>query len=268
MANALMLQPLPVVASRSSGGTITKGAPANLFNDYAGVVFERHCPDAGPYNITLTFDLGVDALVDTVMLFGLELLPAAATMVISHATAAQGDFTGSFSTEAAVPAYAGTIPLSSGKGVGLWAATAPFTARYLQVTLYGTAPGQSARVSRIVVGKRIQLARNFSFGAQFGVRDLGSLDFSARGVLLRRRAAKLRTVALTFSNIRKEEVEASTKPLLEQIGNTEMIALVTDPAEDDQRQSRCYFGPLVGDLSHVWRNAAAWEAKINLVSIF
>lgn len=47
-----------------------------------------------------------------------------------------------------------------------------------------------------------------------------------------------------------------------------MVALVTDPAVHAQRQNRCYFGPLVGDLGQTWRNSAAWEAKVNLVSIF
>ena len=47
-----------------------------------------------------------------------------------------------------------------------------------------------------------------------------------------------------------------------------MVALVTDPGADPQLQNRCYFGPLVGDLGQTWRNAAAWEAKTNMVSIF
>ena len=86
--------------------------------------------------------------------------------------------------------------------------------------------------------------------------------------MLRTRGAKMRTAALTFSAARKDEVEASVKPLLEQVGNTEIIALVTDPAADPQRQNRCYCGPLVGDLSAVWRNAAAFETKLAVLSLF
>ena len=63
-------------------------------------------------------------------------------------------------------------------------------------------------------------------------------------------------------------MEATTRPMLEYLGNTEMVALLTDPAADAQIASRAYFGPLVGDLAHVRRNAVAYEAKINLVSIF
>lgn len=59
-----------------------------------------------------------------------------------------------------------------------------------------------------------------------------------------------------------------TQPLLERIGNTEMIALLTDPTADDQCQNRAYFGTLVGDIGHAWRKARLFEAKTNLVSIF
>ena len=83
-----------------------------------------------------------------------------------------------------------------------------------------------------------------------------------------RRGVRLRTVSLTFSSIRKDEAEAQVRPLLEQIGNTDMVALCIDPTVDAQRQNRCSYGPLVGDVQLKWRNAAAWEAAINQVSIF
>jgi hypothetical protein len=129
-------------------------------------------------------------------------------------------------------------------------------------------PAGSIQVSRVVAGQRIALERNFGFGAAFGVRDLGSVDFGRRGVLQRVRGKKLRTVGLTFSNVRKNEVEAQTTPLLERIGNTEMVAIVTDPDAHPERQNRCYFGPLVGDLGQTWRKPDLFEAKANLVSIF
>lgn len=142
------------------------------------------------------------------------------------------------------------------------------SARYVRVDYIAASTGQAVRFARVAIGKRFVPERNWSYGASFGVRDLGSLDFSPRGVLLRRRGAKLRTVSLTFSSLRKDEVEATTRPLLEYLGNTEMVALLTDPAVDAQLGSRAYFGPLVGDLAHVRRNATASEAKLNLVGIF
>lgn len=263
MANAWILAPLPGTVTASS--TAAGYQPSYVMNDYAGVIWKSA---AGP-SADLVIDLGSDIVCDSLLLFGCDGATAAATLQVTAATAAQG--AGFASTSYAGPAVAllaGSVMPVNGRGVGLWQAPAAIPAsRYWRLRLAGLAGGQAA-IARVVLGKRIQLERNYSNGGSFGVRDLGSLDFSPRGVLLRRRAAKLRTLALTFANIRKDEVEAATKPLLERIGNTEMIGLVVDPAEDSQRQNRCYFGPLVGDLAQTRRNAAAWESKTNLVSIF
>lgn len=265
MASAWLLKPLAITSASASSTAL--GDPAYVGNDFAGVVWRS----AAGATATLTLDLGADVAVDTAMLFGLAGgFPATASVTVSLATAAQGAGFGAGSwTSAAQDLLAGAAMPVSGKGVMVWsaAAGAPALSRYVRFSFAGLA-GAAVQVAIAVVGKRIQLERNFSFGAGFGVKDLGSLDFNRRGIMLRQRGAKLRTVALTFSNIRKDEVEATTKPLLEQLGNTELVAVLTDPAADAQRQNRAYLGPLVGDLSHVWRKATAWEAKINLVSVF
>ena len=267
MANAFLLKPLAPAATSLVGGTLTAGSVDNLFNDYAGVILSGNC-NGSSNRLTFSFDLGADTSIDALMIFGVSLFPTNGFLTINYATAAQGNFTGSYGSDGTPVPYAGSVGMTSGKGVSFWAPAAPVTARYIQIVYTAPAPGYVITLSRVVIGKRIQLARNYSNGVQLGVKDLGSLDFSARGALIRRRAAKLRTVGLTFSSIYKDEVEAQTKPLLEQIGNTEMIGLCLDPAVDAQRQNRCYYGPLVGDLSHTRRNAAAWEAKVNQVSIF
>jgi hypothetical protein len=267
--NAWMLKAL--IPAGVSATSTSVGDPAYVFNDYAGVVWQARVGDAP----VLTIDLGADMPVDTIMLFGLRAFAAATAKVqISLATAAQGSGfgTGQFWTSAQQSLVAGSVMPTSGKGVMLWVApdvaAPPASVRYVRLSFLDLGPAGTVQVARAVVGQRIQLSRNFGYGAAFGLRDLGSVDFSRRGVLLRTRGAKLRTLGLSFSNIAKDEVEATTRPLMEQLGNTETVALVTDPAADAQRQNRCYFGFLVGDLSHTWRNAAAFEAKINLVSIF
>lgn len=257
-----MIKPLPIVAATASASAAGY-SPLYVANDYAGVVWRSN----GGASAYLVLDLGADMAVDTVALFGLSGFTGASTLNILIATAAQGSgfAGGAYATfVAGAAALAGSVMPVNDRGIGIFSTNSPVTGRYLRIEL----PGGTIEIARAVIGKRIQLERNFSYGGAFGVRDLGSLDFSARGVLLRRRARKLRTVGLTFSNINKDEVENITKPLLEQIGNTEMIALITDPSADPQRQNRSYYGPLVGDLAHTWRNARAFEARVNLVSIF
>ncbi|UAK24342.1 hypothetical protein [Sphingomonas nostoxanthinifaciens] len=267
MANAWLLQPLPIVDVTTSG-TLQMGTGLNVANDYAGVICQLAMDGSGN-GAYFRIDLGADTAFDTITAFGVELAPPSTAVYVSYATAAQGPFTGDYtSVPTGVNAYAGSAPMSSGKGVTIWSLNAPVVARYVLISYGAGNSSASVRISRLVIGQRIQLERNFTFGGTFGVKDLGSVDFSRRGVLLRQRGKKLRTTAITFSNQRKDEVEAKTKPLIEQLGNTEMLAIVTDPTPDAQRQNRCYFGPLVGDLNHTWRNAAAWEWKVNLVSLF
>jgi hypothetical protein len=264
MANAWMIKPLPIMAAAASGTAVSTD-PSYVGNDYAGIVWQSG-GEAAPW---LRIDLGADVAIDTILLFGLAGLSTANLVSIAVATAAQGaGFGAGAYTDFAVaaPALAGSTMPTSGRGVGLFSAGSAITGRYLRIGFTGL--GGAIQIARAAIGRRIQLERNFAYGAAFGVKDLGSLEFNRRGVMSRSRGKKMRTVGLSFSNIYKDEVEAVTGPLLEQIGNTEMLALVTDPSADAQRQNRCYFGPLVGDLSHTRRNAKAWEAKVNQVSIF
>lgn len=264
MANAWLLPPLPIIAATAS--STATGDPAYLGNDFAGVIWKSPAVTS----VSIILDLGADLPVDTLMLFGVYA-PTAATLAVKGATSAQGSgfAGGAFADGGQIPLFAGANRMASGAGVSLWSAPAgwPAKVRYVQLG-FGNATAASFQMARAVVGARIQLDRNFTFGASIGVKDLGSLDFARRGIMKRQRGRKLRTVSLSFSNARKEEVEAAIQPLIEQIGNTEVVALVTDPTADPMRERRCFFGPLVGDLQNVWRNAVAWEWKPNIVSIF
>ena len=240
-----------------------------ITNDYAGVVWASAPGD----HVQILVDLGRDRPVDTVMLFGLwGNIPASTQAFIALATSAQGLFTADYYNAPDSPApFAGAQPIAEGNGVMFWRSAdpaRPSLSRYVSILFTNMGASGFVRIGRLVAGQAIELERNFSFGATFGVRDLGNLDFNRRGVLQRTLGKKLRTVGLTFSNVRKDEVEAVTKPLLERVGNTELVALVTDTAPHTQRQNRCYCGSLVGDLAQTWRKADLFEAKVNLVSVF
>lgn len=269
MANAWIIEPIvPKNVIGDYGGSFTIGAADHLFNDYAGVVWRKELtnPDSPAPEAGIFFDAGADIAIDTMLVFGLEGIADDTTVQLYGWTDARGLVIGSPETGFGGLVGAGVLPAPKRRSA-LASVDVPIVSRYFQLAIYTKKP-DIVGAARVVIGRRIQLERNFSFGASFGVKDLGSLEFSRRGVLLRNRGSKLRTTALTFSSVRKSEVEQLTKPLLERIGNTECVALVTDPASNAQRQNRCYFGPLVGDLSQTWRRADAWEAKINMVSIF
>lgn len=266
--NAFLVRPLPIAAYIGSS-TPRTGTISNIGNDYAGIIFEAFADNGASSNAAyFNVDLGADVEIDTIMLFGVNGVPLGATGRVAYATSAQGPLTGSVTTYDVPQVWAGSQPPATGRIIGMMNPGAIFVARYVQVaiTLLGT--GGAVTLSRIVIGKRFTPSRNFSFGGNVGVRDFGSLDFSDRAALLRRTGLKLRTVGLPFNSVYKDEVEAQVEPLLEYLGNTGCVALCTDPAPNAMRQRRCYYGPLLGDLSVTRRNAVGWEWRANMVSLF
>ncbi len=263
MANALLLEP-QTPANIAASTTAAGYDAAYMLRDEMGIVWRS----ATGASAAITVDLGADTVIDTVIMLGLAGAQAGWTLVVELATAAQGKFTGSWWTGAAEALLAGTVMPVSGLGKAFWRAPAgaPAAARYMRLTVSGLG-GAALEVSRLLAGKAVQLDRNFKFGAALGVRPLGSLDFSARGVLLRRKGKKLRGVGISFPSVYRDEVEAKVQPLLERVGNDTGLAIVLDPAPDAQRQNRIWFGFLTGDLGSTWARAGGFQADFNLVAI-
>lgn len=265
MANAQILLPL-AMPGLSASATAAGYDAAHVGLNMAGLVWRS--PARGASH-SLVIDLGADVAADTLFLFGVSA-PGSATLLVEVATAAQGPSFGACWTGTAQALRAGAQDLVNGKAVGLWHApsvSGPPAGRYWRLTF--SALGDAAvTVSRVVLGARIELERNFVFGGGYGLKDFSAAEFSSRGVFLPRAGVRLRTLGLSFSNTRKDEVEAKVLPLLELAGHDVPVALVTDPADHEMRQRRCYFGPLVGELGSIWRNAKAWEWRADLVSLF
>ena len=265
MSNSIVVKPL-AFASVSASSTAAGYDPANIGNDYMGVVWKSV---AGAATRTITVDMGSDVVIDTALLLGCTGADTNWTLKVEAATSAQGNtFPAGSWAGAVLPFLAGTAMPVSGRGRALWLAPAspPPASRYWRFTIAGLGTS-AATVARLVLGRKIQLERNFQFGAAFGVRDFGSTDFSARGVLLRRRGVKLRSVGISYGAVRRDEVEAKVHPLLEQVGTSEPIAIILDPDADAQRQNRIWFGPLVGDLGTVWQKPGAFEWRASIVDL-
>lgn len=263
MSVACVFRPLPFAAV-SASSTAAGHDPAFVGTDFMGVVW-KSAPGA---SASVTVDLGSDVVVDAAALLGCTGAGAGWTLTVECMTsAAPGSVAWS---SGSMPFLAGTVFPSSGRGRAVWLAPSsggPGAARYWRFTVAGLSGGESVVIGRIALGRRIALARNFSFGAVFGVRDLGSLDWSVRGVLLRRRAARLRSVGLTFASVRRDEVEAGVQPLIEAVGTSDPIVLITDPDAHAQRQNRIFFGPLTGDLGTIWTRAAGFEWQANVIDL-
>lgn len=260
---AWALRPLPIAAATASS-TAAGHDPAYVGNDYAGVVWKSA---AGGASQSITLDMGEPIAADAALLFGCTGAAPGWTLTVEAGSDA-GLGSGYQLHANAIPFLAGAEFSGHRRGVGWWDRADQLAARrYWRVTI-GTPDLAAVTIARIVLGGRLALDRNFAFGAAFGVRDLGRVDWSPSAVLIRRRAPRLRTVGLTFPSVYKDEVEAKVQPLLELVGGQEPIAIVTDPSPHAMRQRRCYFGPLIGDLGTIWRSADAHEWRANLVDLF
>lgn len=271
MANAFLLRPLAWAAIAASNASVGFG-PANLSPHPVPRMGRVWRADPGGATRQLTIDLGSDQPVDTVAMFGIgdgNALPSADWQwSIDLATADEGPFTGEFWSGADAALLAGSVLPVSGRGKALWLAPAgaPAAARYVRIT-FSALDGAELQIALLALGKRFQPARNYSFGAAFGVRDLGQIDYSPRGVVLRRPGARLRGMGLTFSALRREEVEDSLQRLFEGVGNTDPVVLVSDPAAHPQRQNRMGIGHLTGNLGSIHRVPGFFQAEINFVAV-
>lgn len=265
MSNAIVVKPL-AFASITASSTAAGYDAAYMGNDHIGVVWKSA---AGAATRTITVDMGADIEIDTALMLGCTGATADWTLKVEAATAAQGSsFPGGSWVGDTLPFLAGSVMPASGRGKALWLAPAspPPASRYWRFTIGGLASA-AATVARLVIGRKIQLDLNVVYGASFGVRDLGSMDFSRRGVLLRQAGKKLRMVNVTYPAATRAEVEAYVHPLLEEVGNTAPIGFILDPDADDQRQNRIWFGPMIGDLGTIWANVTGFEWRANIVDL-
>lgn len=263
MSNALLIQPY-ALSSVTATNTDAGYSASNLTTDYMGMTWQYTTGGGGAQSFVV--DLGSDKSIDSVVLLGISGVLVATTWDVYIATAAQGSTFGPSTTAfTGAQLWAGSL-LTSGslaKALGTFGA---ITGRYVKITI--TPPGGYAfRMARIIIGDGVTLATNFVFGASFGVKPLGSLDFSARGVLLRRSGTKLRALSITFPAASRSEVETSIQPMLEVLGNDSPLCIVTDTDSDAQRINRIYFGFLTGSLGTVWARLGGFTADFNMVCI-
>lgn len=259
MANAIIIEPLnlpTVTAEGSAAGTV----PGNVNNDWIGVV-HRGTNTAPP--ATLSVDFGTATAADTVAL--LSCNAAMTTYAI-----ACGPTGGSGATYASgtLTFGAGSVVPVSGRLNALHLAPSLVTARHWAANAVAMS-GTAFECGRMVIGRRVDPQYNFSFGAAFGVRDLGGGDFSRQGVWLPTPGVRQRSIGLSFARATRTEIEDLIGPLLERIGNGKFILVVSDTAANAQLQRRMFFGRLEGNLEMIWTRPGldGFEWRANLVSV-
>lgn len=260
MANAFLVRPLALAgatASTSAAGTV----PTNLGNDYIGVVHKAGA--VGGHSIVV--DLGSAMPVDFVSF--LSAAPASFSLrtraFASVASANAG--TSALYDSGVLAAPAGAVVPTSGR-VNTW--LEPTTAQTRQAWRFDVSGEASVfSAGRLVLGQKLQFGRNFSFGMAPGVIDTGSVDWTESGAMMRRFGRIMRTLDIDFACLTRVEAEETLLPLLEVVGNTSPLLLVTDPAAHAQRQRRMYFGFLQSDLKVPIKAYDVWTWKASFRSV-
>ena len=257
MANGFLLRSLDFAAGTPLGAAAGTSA-AFLQNDFMGMLLRAGVGDP----LVIDVDLGSAQPVDTIAVLGVNRSEVPGWYLLAGPTLASGAVldTGS-------QADAGKLTnIRSARRTVLWVNSTPVTARWWRIVIPAVS-GFSLEASRVLIGQRIQFARNFSFGLQRGVEDLGEFEFSPRGAQLRRRARVLRTLGLSWSFLETQEAELLAARLMEQLGNTEMVGVSMNPEDSVYQSERFFYGPLEGNISLTWRNHNMWEKRLQMKSV-
>lgn len=258
MAHGLIVEPL-AIAAVTAGSSAAGTTPDALGDDMIGVV---HRGTATPTD-WVEVDLGSAQAIDFASFLAAE---GAATGQRVRAAATQGGLTTAPGFDSGVVAFAaGANAGAFGRLHSWWETPAAETWRWWRFDFSGlTAPFGAGR---LVLGRRTAFARNFSFGVAPGIRDEGRADLAAGGALDRRRAARARTLAIAWQSLSRAEIETSLHPILERVGRTEMMLIVTDPAAAPERARRMFYGFVDEDIETPQRRYDQWEWRTRLVSV-
>lgn len=244
--------PLTIEASQAAAPT----AAANLLNDYMGMVWR--IPSASSTG-WLKVDFGAPVTVDVFALLNMEGAPG--TWLVNAAASEAGLASPPFSTSLG-DLFSGQRP-SSGRANALALLGTPRTYRWWYLEFAGVGGGSGFSAARLVMGAKLQPSRNFEYGAARGARPTGSVEFTRAGAFLRKRGRSLRTLGLNWAMSTRAEAEGAILPLLEQVGE-EFVLAVVDPDADARRQARMYFGPLESGrvISQRSYDGFEWQAQI------
>lgn len=138
------------------------------------------------------------------------------------------------------------------------------SARYWRIEIFDSSNADNyVEIGRLVMAPRYQPSYNFSPGAEFGFVDGTVAGRSLSGVRFYDARPKARTLSLQFDVIADAEATTVLRDLLEQVGTSEPLYVVTDPSDTVNLQRRSFLAN-VRQLSGV-RYASAGYSSLPIV---
>lgn len=262
MGKAFLVRPLTLTLGADPGAAAGTAA-ANMLDDRMGLVWRSTSSTGGSFIL----DAGAATLFDFVSL--LSVLPTTFNLQVraydSLVNAQAAGATGLTYDSTALSQMAGSsVPVSGRQNTWLEPASGN-TQRFWRFDITGTA--SAPEVARVVMGAKLQFSRNYSFGLSPGIGDTGGVEFSPTGAMLRRRGKRFRTLDIAFESLSSSEVEASLLPLLELVGNTEPVLIVTEPDANAERSRRMWFGFLQSEQKTARRAYDLWTWRATFRSV-
>jgi len=114
------------------------------------------------------------------------------------------------------------------------------TKRWWRIDIGGhTGPFEA---SHLVLGERIQPSRFYNLDFEYGVKDLGGMEWTRFGVPNEDEGVVFRSITFTLAWITEAEFEADFRPMMEALGKRGVVYCCFDPEATIYRQARTYMG--------------------------
>lgn len=94
----------------------------------------------------------------------------------------------------------------------------------------------------LVLGKKLTPANYYSPNFEYGVEDLGAVEFGRYGVVDETPGLVMRTLAFRFGWLSEEDFETMFRPMVKRLGRRGVALWCLDPQESVYRQDKTYFG--------------------------
>ena len=230
-----MLTPHPLPAIATGNQRTEKPAVHLAQFKHIGMTWRSN----GNASVWIRGDFGQNRLVDFVSLLQANALPATTIRVRLGTTQAQVDGTAPYDSGTAA-----FINPAISREDGLYHShleiAAPVTARWWRIDIGGHTGDFEA--ANLILGQKITAGRYYDKNFEFGVEDLGEIDYGRWGVPEEDEGLIFRSLTFKLPWVVQAEFESGWRPLIEKVGKRKPVLICFDPQASAYRQSKTYFG--------------------------
>lgn len=230
-----VLQPYPLPSLATGNQRSEKPATHLAQFKHIGMTWRTN----GNGSIWLRGDLGQSKPIDFISLLQANAGSGTTIRVRLGATQVQVDGTAPYDS-GVLPFISPAITREDGLYHSHLELPSPIMARWWRIDIAGHAGDFEA--AKLIMGKKITPARYYDRNFEFGVQDLGSVDYGRWGVAEDEDGLIFRTVTFKLSWIAGAEFEGGWRPLIEKVGRRQPVYLCFDPQATASRQAKTYFG--------------------------